>query len=187
MSLATMGRAALGAACAAACLLGAPAQAGTDFSFVDVSGVEYDTAGVRVTGTLVYEATTDDDGHGMDVVELQLQDDEAVKDVRTFEAAVGTRAVLPFEMWFSGRVGTAFPGVGMGVIDLPDISRYALALRTLTVRHEADPCTSDCGPVPAVPEPSEYALMLVGLATVGIAARRRARPAGARAIGIARR
>jgi hypothetical protein len=34
-------------------------------------------------------------------------------------------------------------------------------------------CVSDCGPVPGIPEPETYALMLAGLGVVGYMARRR--------------
>jgi hypothetical protein len=36
-----------------------------------------------------------------------------------------------------------------------------------------DGCVSDCGPVPGIPEPETYALMLAGLGVVGFMAKRR--------------
>lgn len=148
-----------------------PAMAATGFSFSGLSGAEYDTAGVYVKGDYTFTATTDDGG-GFDQVLFRLWDDGTIKFEQTSSLAVGSTGTFHFDTWYPGLVGTSAQGVGLY---LYDNGAYATYIDPYDVPHYSDPsqCTTDCGPVGAVPEPETYAMLLAGLGLLGMAKRRR--------------
>jgi len=162
------------AAAAAALTLAAPAFAATGFAFSGLGGAEYDTAGVFFHGDITYPATIDD-GLGMDSVMFRLWDDGIVKYETTFSLAVGDTGTFHVETSYPGLVGTAAPGIGLYLYDVPS-EFVASYIDPYYLPHYSDPgqCHVDCGGTPPVPEPETYALMLLGLGVVGFAARRKA-------------
>lgn len=151
-----------------------PAMAATGFSFSGLSGAEYDTAGVYVKGDYTFTATTDD-GSGFDQVEFKLWDDGVVKFSQISSLALGTTGTFHFDTWYPGLVGTSARGVGLYLYDTVGSWSAATYIDPYDVPHYADPsqCTTDCGPVGAVPEPETYAMLLAGLGLLGMAKRRR--------------
>lgn len=151
----------------------APASAATGLTFSNLSGAEYDTAGVYVIGDYSYTAT-DDDGGGFDQVKFELWDDYVVKFTQTSSLLVGSTGTFHFEAWYSGLVGGVAPGVGLYLYDIGGGTGYA-SIDPYYVPHYRDPtqCQRDCGPVGAVPEPETYAMLMAGLGLIGLMGRRR--------------
>jgi hypothetical protein len=149
-----------------------PAWAASSASFSNLGGAEYDTAGVFFHGDITYTANTDDGG-GVDLLQFQLWDDFVVKYETTFALAVGSTGTFHVETSYSGLVGTKVPGVGLYLNDMPSGAMKAVR-DPYFLSHYADPseCRIDCGPVPGVPEPSTYAMMLLGLGAVAAGVRR---------------
>ena len=147
------------------------AQAATDFAFENLTGAEYDTAGVYVTGDIRFTGTVDD-GSGLDDVLFQLWDDFVVKFESTYSAPVGSTQVFHFETYYPGLVGQSAQGVGLY---LYDGGGQALSIDPYDVPHYADPsqCQHDCGPTGGVPEPASWAMMLGGFGMIGAALRGR--------------
>jgi PEP-CTERM motif len=162
----------------ALCAMASSAQAASGFAFLNLSGAEYDTAGVFVLGDIKFTGTVDDGG-GLDKVHFTLWDDGVHKFDADYSVAVGTTGTFHFEVYYPGLVGTAAQGVGLYLYDSPSTA-IATFIDPYNVPHYKDPsqCQKDCGPVPGVPEPSEYAMMLMGLGVVGYLARRRKSRAG---------
>lgn len=141
------------------------AQAATNISLDNLTGAEYDTAGVFLTGDITFTGSTDD-GAGLDDLYLQIYDDFALKFDQTFSLAVGASDTFHFEAFYTGLVGTAIPGIG---VYLTDGGSDVVALDPYLLPHYADPsqCERDCGPVGGVPEPSSWAMMLLGFGAIG--------------------
>ncbi len=155
---------------AALCTVTGAAQAASGLSFANLSGAEYDTAGVFVTGDILFTGTTDD-GAGFDEVLFELWDDQTVKFSQTYQLAVGDSGSFHFDVYYPGLVGTNARGVGLYLAD----TGGDVTIDPYDVPHYSNPgeCRINCGPVPGVPEPTTYALALVGLGVVGAVARRR--------------
>lgn len=151
----------------------APAFAAIGVSFSNLGGAEYDTAGVFFHGDVTYTANADDGG-GMDLLMFQLWDDSVVKYETTFSLAVGSTGTFHVSTSYPGLVGTVAPGIGLVLYDFPSGSISA-RIDPYNLKHYADPsqCRVDCGPVPGVPEPSTYAMMLLGLGAVALGLRRK--------------
>jgi hypothetical protein len=151
----------------------APASAATGLSFSNLSGAEYDTAGVFVLGDYSYTADTDDGG-GFDQVQFQLWDDGVVKFQQTSSLAVGSSGTFHFESWYAGLVLQGAQGVGLVLNDIPG-GWGDVIIDPYNVPHYSDPsqCQRDCGPVGAVPEPETYAMLMAGLGLIGLMGRRR--------------
>lgn len=160
------------ASAVSALLLGAaPATwAANSFSFSDLTGAEYDTAGVYVKGKYSFTGDTDDGG-GLDEVIFQLWDDGVQKFTQTSSVSLLSSGTFSFEVWYSGLVGTSAPGVGLVLVDN---GGYELVIDPYYVPHYADPsdCEVDCGPV-ETPEPGTVALLGLGLGLLGVTRRRR--------------
>jgi hypothetical protein len=148
-----------------------PLAAATDLSFSNLSGAEYDTAGVYVLGDVSFTADTDDGG-GYDDVLFQLWDDGVVKFEETYSLLVGDSGTFHFEVYYPGLVGTDAQGVGLELTDTP--SGGYIYLDPFDVPHYADPsqCERDCGP-PAVPLPASFPLLAAGIGGLLAFARRR--------------
>ncbi len=159
---------------AALCTVAGASHAASGLSFANLSGAEYDTAGVFVTGDILFTGDTDDGG-GFDQVTFDLWDDAQVKFNQTYQVAVGSSGSFHFDVYYPGLVGTSAQGVGLYLTD----SETDFSIDPFDVPHYADPseCSINCGPVGGVPEPTTYALVLVGLGVVGVAARRKAKSA----------
>jgi hypothetical protein len=157
---------------AATVTFAAPAFAATGLAFSNLGGAEYDTAGVFFHGDVSYTATTDD-GLGFDQVMFRLWDDGVIKYETTFSLAVGNYGTFHVETSYPGLVGTAAPGIGLYLYDAPTEFSETY-IDPFYLPHYSDPsqCRTDCGS-PAIPEPETYALMLLGLGAVGVAARRK--------------
>jgi hypothetical protein len=167
---------------AAALAASGSAFAARDFSFSDLSGAEYDTAGVFVYGDVNFSATVDDGG-GMDQVLFRLYDDGVIEYEETFSLPVGESGSFEFATSYPGLVGTEAAGIGLYLYDIPGSKSYFID--PYYVPHYADPsgCSLDCGAgplgpvatalVPGIPEPSTWAMMLLGLALIGLGIRRR--------------
>ncbi len=162
----------------AASAVSLPALAATDISFSGLGGAEYDTAGVYFFGDVNYTATFNDGG-GFDLVKFELWDDGGVgpKFDQTFSLLVGTSGSFHVTASYPGLVGTKNPGIGLYLYDLPDTTEPATYVDPFYLQHYSDPsqCRVDCGPVPGIPEPSTYAMMLLGLGAVVVGARRKSR------------
>ena len=160
-------------ALAVALLAGAAtnAPAATNISLDGLGGAEYDTAGVYIYGDLSFTGVTDDGG-GLDLVLFEIFDDGALKFSQIYSLLVGTSGTFHFDTSWPGLIGTGAPGLGLVV---EDAGQNALVIDPFYLAHYADPtqCERDCGPQGAVPEPSSWALMLLGFAGVGAAIRRR--------------
>lgn len=164
---------------AAATLIGAaaPATAATTFSFSDLTGAEYDTAGVFVTGKLTFTGSFDD-GLGLDDVLFQLWDDGMIKFQQVYSLALGVTDSFSFAVFYPGLVGTSAPGVGLV---LSDASSSGYFIDPFYVPHYKDPseCRVNCGPVGPgeVPLPAALPLLIAGLGGLGglAAGRRRKR------------
>lgn len=146
------------------------AQAAININFDTLTGAEYDTAGVFVTGDLSFTGSVDDGG-GLDSVLLEIWDDGALKFTDTFELAVGSSGSFHFEAFYAGLVGTAAPGIGVYV---SDGGNTVISLDPFFLPHYADPgqCRENCGPTGAVPEPATWAMMLMGFGATGFALRK---------------
>lgn len=153
--------------------LASPTIAATNFSFSNLSGAEYDTAGVYVLGDYTFTGTDDDVG-GYDQVQFELWDDSVLKFSQISSLLVNTTGTFHFSTWYPGLVGTSAQGVGLYFTDLPGGS-VSTFIDPYDVPHYSDPsqCTHDCGPIGAIPEPETYAMMLAGLGLLGVVARRR--------------
>lgn len=160
------------AAALVASALAMPASAATNFSFQNLVGAEYDTAGVYVSGDLLFDGTTDD-GTGFDFVTFRLWDDSVVKFEQTYSGVVGSPNVFHFSVYYPGLVAQGAEGVGLYAYDDPDTG-YALRLDPYNPPHYADPgqCQRDCGPG-AVPEPTTWLLLVSGFGILGGALRSR--------------
>lgn len=77
------------------------------------------------------------------------------------------------ESWWSGTLQELPPTSGPGATQPTDWVPSALATLPMVTRNGSQPWLEVAGPLPAVPEPSRYALWLAGLACVAVAARRR--------------
>jgi type 1 fimbria pilin len=152
------------------CALVGSANAATGLSFANLSGAEYDTAGVFITGDINFTGTVDDGG-GFDRVTFNLWDDGALKFTQVYQVALGLLGTFHFDTFYAGLVGTTARGVGLELLD----SAGGVSIDPYDVPHYADPsqCRVDCGPVSTVPEPETYAMMLAGLGIMGAVARRR--------------
>ena len=161
------------------------AFAAGNFSFGDLGGAEYDSAGVFVYGNVNFSATVDDGG-GMDQVLFRLYDDGVVEYEETFSLAVGASGSFDFATSYAGLVGTQAPGIGLYLYDLPGTPK-SYCVDPYYLPHYADPswCSLDCGPgprgpipaglVPGIPEPSTWAMTVFGLGLIGAGIRRRPR------------
>ncbi|MES2090657.1 MAG: PEP-CTERM sorting domain-containing protein [Pseudomonadota bacterium] len=158
----------------ALCAVAGASHAATGLSFANLTGAEYDTAGVFVTGDILFTGSVDD-GAGFDQVTFDLWDDGNVKFNQTYQLAVGTSGSFHFDVYYPGLVGTSAQGVGLYLTDSVD----NVTIDPYDVPHYADPseCHVSCGPVGGVPEPTTYALALVGLGIVGAVTRRKAKAA----------
>ncbi|HZV58290.1 MAG TPA: PEPxxWA-CTERM sorting domain-containing protein [Sphingobium sp.] len=148
-----------------------PANAAVNFSFENLTGAEYDTAGVYVTGDIVFDGTVDD-GAGFDDVLFQLWDDSDLKFEQTYSGLLGVTNTFHFEAWYPGLVGTSAPGVGLY---LYDDGVEVLSIDPFFPPHYADPseCQENCGPVGEVPEPSTWLMLVAGFGLLGGALRAR--------------
>ena len=164
-------------AVAAAAFFGAaiPATAATTLSFSDLTGAEYDTAGVFVTGKLTFTGDYDD-GLGLDDVLFQVWDDGMVKFQQVYSLAVGTTGTFSFSVFYTGLVGTSAPGVGLV---LSDATSSGFFIDPFYVPHYKDPseCRVNCGPVgpSEVPLPAALPLLMAGLGGLGGLALKRRR------------
>ncbi len=153
----------------------APANAATTLSFSDLTGAEYDTAGVFVTGKLTFTGDNDD-GLGLDDVLFQLWDDGTVKFQQIYSLAVGSTGTFSFSVFYAGLVGTSAPGVGLVVSDATSSGIY---IDPFYVPHYKDPteCRVNCGPVGPgeVPLPAALPLLMGGLGGLGGLALKRRR------------
>jgi hypothetical protein len=149
------------------------AQAGSGISLDNLVGAEYDTAGVFLSGDLTYTGTVDNGG-GLDFLDLLIYDDSALRFSQSFSLAIGATDTFHFEAFYAGLVGTAAPGIGIVV---EDEFQWAILLDPFHLPHYADPsqCQENCGPTGVVPEPSTWAMMLLGFGAVGYGMRRRRR------------
>ncbi|GEM_PF-2412619 len=161
----------IAAALAATSLLAFPANAAVNFSFENLTGAEYDTAGVFVTGDIVFDGTVDD-GFGFDDVVFELWDDGSLKFTETYSGLIGVTNTFHFESWYPGLVGQSAPGVGLY---LYDSGGEALAIDPFFPPHYADPseCQENCGPVGQVPEPASWLMLVAGFGLLGGALRAR--------------
>ncbi|MBO9574626.1 MAG: PEP-CTERM sorting domain-containing protein [Sphingobium sp.] len=162
---------AIAAVCAASALA-MPVSAASNFAFQNLVGAEYDTAGVYVSGDILFDGTTDDGG-GFDLVTFRLWDDSVVKFEHTYSGAIGSPNVFHFSVYYPGLVAQGAQGVGLYLYDDP-ASAYVLHIDPYNPPHYADPgqCQRDCGPG-AVPEPSSWLLLISGFGILGGALRSR--------------
>ena len=161
----------------ALCAVAGSAYAATGVSFANLSGAEYDTAGVFVKGDALYTATIDDGG-GFDRLSSRSSTTDWSSSRRPsnlpsvcrdrFTSRCSTRAQWPAVprvwAWCSTTSRTARPTTWS--------IRFFRPATPIPANVEL---TADR--VSPIPEPSEYALMLMGLGVVGWAARRRTQSA----------
>lgn len=165
----------LAAAGLAAAAMAMPANAATNFGFQNLVGAEYDTAGVYVSGDVVFDGVIDD-GTGFDLVTFRLWDDGSIKFETTYSGLLGQTNVFHFDVYYPGLVAQGAEGVGLYLYDDPSGSSV-FDIDPYNPPHYADPgqCQRDCGPG-AVPEPSTWLMLLSGFGVLGGALRaRRAR------------
>ena len=162
----------IAAAALAAAAVAMPANSAINFSFENLVGAEYDTAGVYVSGDLVFDGTTDDGG-GFDLVTFRLWDDGVFKFEVTFSGVIGSTNTFHFDVYYPGLVAQGAEGVGLYVYEDEDGSSV-FNLDPYNPPHYADPseCERDCGPG-AVPEPTTWMMLVSGFGLLGGALRSR--------------
>lgn len=158
---------------AAAAAAASSVLAATGAAFSNLGGAEYDTAGVWFHGDVTYTANMDDGG-GFDLLKFQLWDDGTIKYEKTFSLGLGLTSTFHVETSYPGLIGTSAPGLGLVLEDVPTGS-WPVVIDPFFLPHYKDPseCTFDC--TPPVPEPSSYAMMLLGLGALVAGAKRAAK------------
>jgi hypothetical protein len=162
----------IAAASLAAAAMAMPANAAINFSFANLVGAEYDTAGVYIAGDVVFDGTTDDGG-GTDAVTFRLWDDSVVKFEATYQGLLGQTNVFHFDVYYPGLVAQGAQGVGLYLYDDPSGSSI-FDIDPYNPPHYADPddCQRDCGPG-VVPEPATWLMLVSGFGILGGALRNR--------------
>lgn len=162
----------IAAASLAAAAMAMPANAAINFSFANLVGAEYDTAGVYVSGDVLFDGTTDD-GTGFDLVTFRLWDDGSMKFEATYNGVIGSSNSFHFDVYYPGLVAQGAEGVGLYLYDDPSGSSI-FDIDPYNPPHYADPsqCQRDCGPG-AVPEPASWLMLVAGFGILGGALRNR--------------
>lgn len=86
---------------------------------IEVTRAFTDCQSITVIGTVTFTGTTDDGG-GNDTVYVELWDDSTLKASWSTSLPVGSSGTVPFSITYGDTtVGTAAPGIGVVLYDLP--------------------------------------------------------------------